>query len=272
VTGGPTPPAAGSYDNVVDFGTLYDAIPAYQERDDVGFYLAEAARAGPGSRVLEIGCGTGRVLLPMARAGHVVTGLDASPAMLARFRSRLEAEAAGIRKRVTLVEGDTREFSLADRWPLITAPFRILQHLLTPADQLRCLATVARHLEPGGRFVFDVFNPNFAALLQDRSTEVEETPEVALPDGRFLRRAVRITSVRWIEQASDVELIYCVRDGSGTHRIVQAFTMRWYGAAELEHLLARAGFIIEAQFGGVDRRPLTDTSPEIVTIATHIEK
>jgi hypothetical protein len=79
---------------------------------------------------------------------------------------------------------------------------------------------------------------------------------------------VRVTRVQWAEQVSDVELIYYVRSGEHTQRVVQAFQMRFYTPAELEHLVARAGFRLEAMYGGFDRQALTDDAPEIVVVAT----
>src|SRR5687768_10167883 len=185
-----TPSSARSYDDIPDFGALYDAVPAYEARRDVAFYVQHAGAAG--GDVLEIGCGTGRVLLPMARAGATVTGLDGSREMLARCRSKVAAEPAATRARVTLVAGDATDFDLGRSFRLVVAPFRILQQLVTIEEQLGCAISVARHLEPGGRFILDVFNPSFAAMTSDRSEEREETPELALPDGRTMRRAVRI--------------------------------------------------------------------------------
>src|SRR5437867_649860 len=97
-----------SYDGVADFGALYDAIPLYAARADVQFYVAEAARDGEGSAVLELGCGTGRVLVPLARAGHVVTGIDSSANMLDRCRTNLEKEPPAVRTRVSLHQADVR--------------------------------------------------------------------------------------------------------------------------------------------------------------------
>jgi SAM-dependent methyltransferase len=255
------------YDDVPEHGLLYDGVPAYGARGDVAFYVEEASRAG--GPVLELGCGTGRVLLPTARAGVTIAGLDGSAAMLARCREKLAAEPAAVRERVALHRRDARDFDLGATFALVTAPFRVFQHLVRVDEQLRCLASVARHLAPGGRLVFDVFNPHFAAMTADRSAESEDTPETPLPGGRTLRRAVRIPRVRWTEQVSEVELVYYVGDGRGAPpaRHVQAFDMRWYVPAELEHLLARAGFRVEAVYGAFDRSPLTDASPEQVVCA-----
>jgi len=245
-----------AYDAIPEVGLLYDAVPLYAARGDAAFYAEEASRArGP---VLELGCGTGRVLLPIAQAGIDITGLDPSRPMLDRLRSKPGAE------RLTLHEADARNFALGKRFALITAPFRVIQHLPAVDDQLRLLDSVTRHLAPGGRFIFDVFNPRFSALTSDRTAETEDTPELTMADGRRFRRAAAVKNVRWIDQVSEVELVYYVN----SERYVQAFDMRWYTKVELEHLLARAGFTVEAVYGDFARGALTDASPEQVWVTT----
>jgi SAM-dependent methyltransferase len=257
------------YDAIPNFGLLYDSVPLYAARKDVAFYVEEATRVrGP---VLELGCGTGRILLPLARAGCTVVGVDSSRHMLARCRDKLAAEPAALRERVTLHEGDVRDFDVTKgaTFPLVIAPFRVLQHLTTIAEQVACLATVVRHLAPGGRFIFDVFNPHFDKLTAADGVEREDTPEQSLPDGRSFRRAARVTRVRWVDQVSEIELIYYVspRPGAPAERFVQAFDMRWYLPTELLHLLSRAGFRVYAVYGDFARGPLVDGSPELIVCA-----
>ena len=248
---------ASSYDAIPDFGLLYDSVPLYAARQDVGFYLEEA-KAARGT-VLEVGCGTGRILLPIARAGIPITGIDGSKQMLERCRAKLRGE------RATLVQHDMRDFDLGAQFDLIIAPFRVMQHLTTIDDQLRFLATVSRHLAPQGRgrLIFDVFNPSFDRLVSADGVEHEDTPEQRLPDGRTFRRTYRIVRVRWMDQVSEAELVYYV-DGT---RYVQAFEMRWYLAAELRNLLARAGFRVREIYGDFARGPLVDGCPELVVVA-----
>jgi SAM-dependent methyltransferase len=249
------------YDAIPDFGLLYDSVPLYQARTDVGFYVDEAKSArGP---VLELGSGTGRVLLPIARAGGTITGVDSSGEMLARCRTKLAAEPVAVRERVTLHQQDIHDFDVGARFALIIAPFRVVQHLTTEDAQLRFLSRVARHLMPGGHFVFDVFNPHFDKLVGADGNEHEDTPEQRLPDGRTLRRTFRVARVRWVDQVSEVELVYYV-DGE---RFVQAFDMRWFLPAELRHLLARVGLRVREIYGDFARGPLVDGCPEQVVIA-----
>jgi SAM-dependent methyltransferase len=253
--------AASSYDAIPDFGLLYDHVPLYRERADVGFYVEETSAAG--GPVLELGCGTGRILVPIARAGATIVGLDSSTQMLERCRANLAREPAAVRRRVTLHQGDMHDFGLGAAFARIIAPFRVFQHLTTVAAQLRFLASVHRQLAPGGRFIFDVFNPRFAVLVGADGVEREDTPDTPLPDGRTFRRAYRIARVRWLDQVSESELIYYV-DGK---RYVQAFEMRWFLAAELQHLLARAGFRVRSVYGDFARGPLVDGAPEQVIVA-----
>ena len=108
---------------------FYDHIPMYSGRDDVPFY-SELARES-GGPVLELGCGTGRILIPTARAGIDITGLDISQGMLSICEHSLSSESDDVRSRVTLVKCGMTEFSLGKRFPLVTVPFRAFQHLLT---------------------------------------------------------------------------------------------------------------------------------------------
>src|SRR5689334_13454015 len=183
--------------------------------------------------------------------------------MLARCRAKLAAEPAVVQSRVTLAQHDMRSFNLDGTFALITAPFRVMQHLITQEDQLQFLAAARRHLAPGGRLIFDVFNPRFDMLVGADGVEREDTPEQQLPDGRTLRRSYRIARVRWLDQVSESELIYYVND----QRYVQAFEMRWYLATELRHLLARAGFRVREMYGDFTRGPVVDGCPDLVVVA-----
>ena len=257
-----------SYEDIPDFGAIYDAVPLYAARSDVQFYVSEAEKVS--GTVLELGCGTGRVLLPLARAGRTVVGLDGSPQMLARCKAKLRDEPKPVRDRVTIHEGDVRSFDLGDKYALAIAPFRVVQHISTIDDQLRFFEAVARHVAPGGRFMFDVFNPSFPLLVAADGRERDDTSEQQLADGRSFRRAYRVTRVRWVDQVSEIELVYYVSGPSGgtPKRYMQSFDMRWYLRAELLHLLARSGFRVDTIYGDFDRSPLTDKSPEQVVCAT----
>jgi SAM-dependent methyltransferase len=208
------------------------------------------------------------VLLPIARTGREITGVELSRTMLERCRARVAAEPDDVRAHIALVEGDMRDFSVDDRFSLAIIPFRPMQHLMTIDDQLSCLDAIRRHLVRGGRLIFDVFNPDLARIGSPPAAEWNDTPETALPDGSSFRRSGRMVAVHRIDQINDVELIYDLTFPDGTtERRVHAFGMRWYLRPELEHLVARAGFTLDTIYGNFDRSPLTDASPEMIVVA-----
>jgi SAM-dependent methyltransferase len=219
--------------------------------------------------VLELGCGTGRVLLPTARAGIAITGLDASPSMLAICRERLAQEPPEVRARAALVEGDMRHFELEGSFGLVTLPFRPFQHLLTVEDQLACLDSVRRHLAPGGRLILDLFNPSLEALTQPAGVESAPESEFTAPDGRRVTRRFKLLSQDRSNQVNRFELIYDIRhpDGRG-ERLIHPVEMRYCFRFEVEHLLARAGFAVLQLYSGYDRSPMGASYPgELIFVA-----
>src|SRR4051812_23698313 len=133
---------------------------------DVAFYVAEATASG--APILELGCGTGRILIPVATAGVDVVGLDASPDMLALARAKLATCAPDTQRRARLVHGDMRDFDLAQSFSLVTIPYRAFLHNLDVDAQLRTLARVRRHLAQDGRLILNVFDPSVRLLAAGR--------------------------------------------------------------------------------------------------------
>jgi SAM-dependent methyltransferase len=253
------------YEHTAEF---YDYVAPYQERQDVAFFVEEARRTG--GPVLEIGCGTGRVLIPTAREGIGITGLDLSQGMLEICRQRLLVEPEDVRQRTRLVEADMLSFDLGQTFRLATFPFRPFQHLLTVEDQVVCLETVRHHLEPGGRLVLDLFNPSLYFLAEDDiGQEKGEESEFSMPDGRRVVRWHKIVTRDLSTQVQHVELIYYVMHPDGRkERLVDAFPMRYLFRYEAEHLLERCGFEVESVYGGYDRQPFGTIYPgELILLA-----
>ena len=250
-----------------ELAEIYDAV--YADRDDAAFWAALAPDEGA---TLELACGTGRVLLPLARAGHDVVGLDRSPAMLARCRAKLAAEPAAVRERVRLVQGDMAAFDLGRRFALVTSPFRGFQHLIGVTDQLACLGRCHAHLAAGGRLVLDLFNPDPALLYPGGGSDGEETAEtVPWSGGRTIRWWGRVTGYHRARQLNQCEMVYEVTEPDGeVRRVSERFPLRYLFRHELEHLLARAGFAIVALYGDYDRSPYDDDSPELIVVARPI--
>ena len=225
-------------------------------------------RGGP---VLELGCGTGRVLLPLARAGVEITGLDLSAPMLERCRAGLRAEAAAVRDRVRLVATDMTAFDLGRRFTAIVCPFGGFQQLRTVEQQLACLERCRAHLAPQGLLVLDLPNPDPAppSYAPNGPTDGEATAElVDWTEGRRIRWWMAVTgydrSQQWTECAVTYEIIEA--DGA-TRRIGETLGLRYIFRYELEHLLVRAGYRLTALYGDYDRSPFADDSPAMIAVA-----
>jgi SAM-dependent methyltransferase len=262
---------AGGYEDYKFVAELYDYVPPYQDRQDVKFYVEMAKELqGP---VLEIGCGTGRVLIPTARAGIEIVGLDLSTHMLDICRQRLEQEGEDVKAKVRLVEADMRDFELSRKFQLITIPFRPFQHLTTTKDQIACLTAVRSHLNTGGRFILDFFNPALEALVGEIGKEVGDEPEFSMPDGRRVIRRHKIVERDYFNQINYVELIYYVTHQNGKEeRLVHSFPMKYLFRYEAEHLLARCGFEIEQVYSDYDKSPYGTKYPgELIFVVRNTE-
>jgi SAM-dependent methyltransferase len=250
------------------FAEFYDYVVPYRSRPDVSFYV-EMARAGNGP-VLEVGCGTGRILLPCARAGANVVGLDLSAPMLQVLRGSLARETADVQARVRVVEGDMRAFDLGERFGLITMPFRSFQHALTQEDQVATLRCVRRHLAEGARFVLDLFNPSIPFLGDPAWAHLPiSEPQFEMPDGRKVTRSYRVVNRDFINQRQDVEFLMDVvaPDGTAEHR-AEVFTIRYLFRFEAQYLLEREGFEIEALYCDYERTPYGKQYPgDLVFVA-----
>lgn len=169
----------------------------------VDFYLAQARRAG--GRILELACGTGTILLPIASAGIPAVGLDVSVPML----SEAQRKAKDLGLDIEFVHGDMRSFELDGRFDLIFVASNSLLHLYESAEIVTCFQTVARHLSPAGRFVFDVFNPS-VQLLADadgarrhcESFQDPERGEVRVDVARTYDASAQVTREVWYFSAS----------------------------------------------------------------------
>jgi SAM-dependent methyltransferase len=253
------------YDSFI--ADYYDESPVVKGRvQDVAFYR-DAARDF-GDPVLELGCGTGRITLALAQAGKRVTGLDLSERMLERAVKKRAALLTEERERVHLVQGDMAQFDLGEKFQLIIIPFRPLQHLLEVKQQMNCLECVHKHLAPGGRLVLDVFQTDAERMHDPVHMQEMLVTEYHTADGRRVKITERVAGFHRAQQINDVEMIFSVvQPGGGKERMVFAWPLRYFFRYEVEHLLARCGFRVAAEYGNFDRTPLQDDSPEMIFAA-----
>jgi len=251
-----------------ELAAIYDAI--YGDRDDTGFWQTMAAAAGDGP-ILELGCGTGRVLLPLARAGCEITGIDLSAPMLERCRAKLEAESSVVRERVRLLAADMTSFDLGRRFAAIICPFAGFQQLRTVEQQLACLDRCRSHLLPHGRLVLDLPNPDPAPAeyTRDEPGGGEATAQlVDWTDGRRIRWWMTVVGYDRLQQCNECEVTYEIVETDGaTRRVNETLSLRYTFRYELEHLLVRAGFRVVTLYGDYDRSPFADGSPALIVVA-----
>ena len=261
-------------DNVVDAGArehyadaaLYD-YEYRRRRADVTFYRAFAKRhfGGAPGKILELGAGSGRVTIPLARDGHTVVGVDQSAAMLDKLQARIDALPASVAARITAVSGDLRGFRVPGRFPLAIAAFNVLEHLYTRGEIDACLRSVAAHLEPDGVFVFDVQLPDLAWLIRDPHKRWAKT---RFTDPSTKRATYYSTNHDYdpISQIAIIRLFYDPADGSKTTGRVVQLTQRKFFPAELEALVAHAGFRVLERYGDFSFAPLTAAAESQVLV------
>jgi SAM-dependent methyltransferase len=218
-------------------------------RRDVPFWRNLAVNAG--GRVLELGCGTGRIALPLGRAGVHVIGIDRSAAMLARARKRVRR--ARLDGRVDLIRGDIRHLpfvsslnDLRPQFPLVIAPYGVLQSLLRERDLAATLASVHAVLEPGGTFGLE--------LVADLPSWEEYRQRVSLKGWRRDAGGAHVTLVETVRQDRERRLTifdqeFTERVGRTRHVRRFSLTFRTLSVPQMVRRLEKAGFAVTALLG-----------------------
>lgn len=245
----------------------YDAgYAANQFVADIPFYVDLAKQSG--GPVLEIACGTGRILLRIAREGIEIHGVDNSESMLGVLRSQLAQEPHEVREHVTVREGDMRNFRLERKFPLVLIPFRPLQHMYTVQDQMDALATAAFHLDEGGKIAFDVFFPNFEAFAGEIGKEVldlEWTEDEA--KRKVVRRCFRKKSYDKIQQTFTGEFVFRTYEGD---KVVLEETdplkMCFFTYQQLRALFLLTGLEVVEEYGSFSRAPLDNEAQQMIFV------
>jgi ubiquinone/menaquinone biosynthesis C-methylase UbiE len=219
---------ASPYDTIAE---LYDPW-SRSVTEDVGFYVAEARRAG--GPVVELGIGTGRIAIPIAQSGIPVVGIDSSREMLAACNRRAEAE--GVAELIDLRLGDLRSPPINEQVPLLICPFRSYLHLLDDGERVEALTAARAALSANGRLVFDVFEP--------------KPDDIAETHGRWLEREPGIYErAQWDEAGRTLTLSVRGPEGAAT------MSLAWLSRGEWQQLLEDTGFEVEACYGWFDRAP-----------------
>lgn len=245
------------------FSKFYDNFcTELRGSEDLQFFLDRIANAG--GKILEIGVGTGRIFYPAIKSGADIYGIDNSPYMLNILENKLSPQE---RFRVSLQ--DVRDFTINERFSLIIAPFRVFSHLLGTEDQKQALQNVAKHLEPGGGFIFDLFVPNLKLLAQgiDRQLDFEGEHQHGMP----LRRLVSM-SADLVKQISDVTFNLEWKEHGKWHFEEWSTQIRFFFRYEIEHLIQLSPLTLEQIYGGYRQQTLDKDSQEFVIVCKKKEQ
>lgn len=229
--------------------------------DDLDFYRQLAARTG--GPILEIGCGTGRVAVPLARAGHRTIGLDRSAAMIDRARVR----GADVADRLTWIVGDLREAAPVEPVRLAIAALNTWNHLTDLADQSAALDRVVAWLAPGGTIAIELSPPDLGLITQPddlvRLLWTGRGPVTGETIARFEARRTDET-----RQVQHVTLYYDRIDHAGVcRRVLTQFDQRYTFPGEIAALFERAGLIGHNYVGSYDLEPYQAGSERLIAIA-----
>ena len=251
---------AGSDDFKGLFTEFYDILHAGLR--DVDAYIDYGRQYGP--KVLELGSGTARILVPMVKAGLQVTGVDLSDDMLAICNEKLELESADTRDRARIVKGDATKMRLGEEFDLITAPCNFLNCLTGPGQAMELLNTVRLHLKPTGTFILDNSLPDIEEMV--RSQGITVTMDFVHP-----RRGTTIVDIftpnyDFASQIETDEIVLEERDGDRILRREETTeVLTYYFPREIRLMLETAGFQIVREQGSLLRDiPIDSSAGEMV--------
>jgi SAM-dependent methyltransferase len=248
---------------------LYDLVTPETFRGDMDWYLRKGQESG--GPVLELGAGTGRIALPLARAGVVVHALDADRGMLSALREKVAAEPNEVQARIVIVDGDMRAFRLKEHFPLVIAPFRALLHNLTEDAHLACFHCVHDHLRPGGRFAFNVFYPSLEYMAQNSGALEGVWRLRGTFKGHDGASVVRSEANRYDTVQRRVSSLHRYEeygpDGTLKRTVLHRLELSYLYPADITRLLKSAGFQSVQIWGGFDGRPFARDTDELVVEA-----
>ena len=247
-------------DQIYRDGRHYDRLfPDYG--GDLPFLLAQAQRARRDDTVLELACGTGRVAIPLAKAGLQVTGIDLSRGMLDEARRKAAAEGVS----ATWIEADMRAFDLGATFSTIILVANGLCHLLTIADFEACAACVRKHLAPGGRFIIDVFVPHCGILTRDPAGRYPMSEPYDDPDGRG---QVAVMHNNIYDPTTQINHITTYTTWSSGEEIAGEVDMRMYFPQELDALLKYNGLPVAQKFSDYAGTPFGPGATKQLIVCT----
>lgn len=232
----------------------------FGSKDDLEFYRELALKCG--NKALELGVGTGRVAIPLAKAGVMVVGVDDSGHMLTIARKKLAKETEGVRRRIILKRGDMKNFSLKQSFPFIYIPASTFDHNLTFGQKKQALSCILKHLDENGTFAFDLeqVTPN-----KPETSWWIDRKETG--DGKMVVRSI-FTKRDIPKRICNLDLFFDVyKNGKLLERYHEFGEVSIISKSEVVKLLEESGFKIESIYGDFSKEPYRVDSHRIVLVA-----
>ncbi len=247
-----------------DFARLYDWSLS-EQTEDLDFFVDLVRKTRP--PILVVACGTGRLVVPLARAGFTVTGVEMSPAMYAVAKARVRSEKKSVRSLITLRQSDLESLHLGKVFPAVLVPSSSLLHLSSQRAFGVCFGRVYAHTRRGGIAVFDLASPR---VMGGRREGEEEVVREGINPQTGLHTVERARQVK-IDRESQVvrvEHVFLEGEGEKVRRWSFEQSYRWLEKNEAIHLLQSVGFSDIRAFGNYDGTPYSDSSPRLILIAS----
>jgi len=255
-------------ENMYDvFADFYDQVHK-DYTQDLPLWIEYARKCG--SPILELACGTGRALIPLAKEGFEVTGLDSNGSMLKKAKENIKREPEEVQSRIRLIESDMTEFEIKKKFNLILIVFNSFQHLLTIEDQDNCLKAIHRHLTDNGRLIITVFHPDLTrpegVIRKEDYKLIQDSPEKGDKTELF-----HCQYFNHKKQETDVSYFLDTQKPNGQlQRKKMSFTIHYFFPTEFERMLISHGFVVEELFGNFDKSQFTGKSPLMIFVARKV--
>lgn len=246
------------YDSLAE---IYDVLWQGQQ-DDIKFYYESVKNER--QPTLELGCGTGRIAIPLACAGLKVVGLDISNEMLSSARKKL-ANMGKISGNIRLEQQDMRDFTLPEKFGSCIIPFRSFLHLITIKDQEECLKNIYNHLKAQGKLILNMFVPNLKWIVKGRVKSDKKTAGIGADE----------TLEYWFDSKFDsfnqtIEAVVNIcRKGEKQEKNIKQkikFYVRYIYPFEMYHLLTKCNFKVLNLYGDFNRKEFSPESTEMIWV------
>ena len=242
------------YDSWAD---IYDEVYSFVD-NDINFYLQKASNIK--GNILEIGCGTGRITIPLMENGANITGIDSSQKMIDRLGIKFVNKKVPIK----IIKQDVRVLALAQKFSLVIFPYRGFQSLLTVEDQVHALNSLRNHLKPGGKLIITLFVPD-KDLFDQRSDIFYHLRDSRYSEGNGYRSLHHRTEFDHYNQLlhTQISITEHIDDYLISKRYAN-FTLRYLYTDEARYLFEYCGFRIEEIAGDYDGNPYDRNSEETI--------